>query len=150
MSDMTAAEKTELALIPLVGVIVWRCAEHLPARIGIGFLLLAVSVLLLFQGLIRDVWLLFKQRQQSRNGVRQTALCMCVESTVGVTGVVAGLILAGAAADAKIFVSQLLWSILAVAVLAGGFAIKDFVFAWHPFRLRRDKDHVNLVFSWRK
>ena len=77
-------------------------------------------------------------------------MCMCVESTVGVTGIVAGLIVLGSAADSNLFVSRTLWSILAVAVLVIGFAIKDFVFEWRPFRVRRDKDHVNLVFSWKK
>jgi len=75
---------------------------------------------------------------------------MCVESTVGVTGVVAGIILVGAASDKTLVMGQALWAALAVVVLAVGFAIKDFVFEWRPFRIRRDKDHVNLVFSWKK
>ena len=150
MSDMTTAERIELTLIPLVGVAVWLIAARLPAQIGIGSLLLAASVLLLLQGLIRDLWLLFKRRQDSQTGARREALCMCVESTVGVTGIVAGLIVLGSAADSNLFVSRALWSILAVAVLVIGFAIKDFVFEWRPFRIRRDKDHVNLVFSWKR
>ena len=150
MSDMTTAERIELALIPLVGVAVWWISERLPAQIGIGSLLLAASVLLLLQGLVRDLWLLFKRRQDSHAGPGQEALCMCVESTVGVTGVVAGLIVLGSAADSTVFVSRTLWSILAVAVMIIGFAIKDFVFEWRPFRIRRDKDHVNLVFSWKR
>ena len=150
MSDMTAAERTELGLIPVVGVVAWLFAGRLPATIGIGSLLLAASVLLLFQGLIRDLWLLFKRRRESQTGPRQQALCMCVESTVGVTGVVAGIILVGAASDKTLVMGQALWAALAVVVLAVGFAIKDFVFEWRPFRIRRDKDHVNLVFSWKK
>ena len=150
MSDMTTAERIELALIPFVGVAVWLTAARLPGQIGIGPLLLAASVLLLFQGLIRDLWLLFKRRQDSQIGARREALCMCVESTVGLTGIVAGLILLGSAADLTLLVGRTLWSILAVAVLAIGFAIKDLVFEWRPFRIRRDKDHVNLVFSWKR
>ena len=150
MLGMTAAEKTELALIPLAGVAIWLFGYRLPEKIGIGSLLLAASVLLLLQGLIRDLWLLYKRRQLPQDGTRREALCMCVESTVGVTGVVAGLILVGAMADMTFRVSPTLFSILAVTVLAAGFAIKDFVFEWHPFRLRRDKDHLNLVFSWKK
>ena len=150
MLGMTAAEKTELALIPLAGVAAWLFGYRLPEKIGIGSLLLAASVLLLLQGLIRDLWLLYKRRQLPQDGIRREALCMCVESTVGVTGVVAGLILIGAMADMTLRVSPALFSILAVTVLAAGFAIKDFVFEWRPFRLRRDKDHLNLVFSWKK
>ena len=150
MSDMTTAERIELALIPFMGVAVWLIAERLPAQIGVGSLLLAASVLLLLQGLIRDLWLLFKRRQQAKTGTRQEALCMCVESTVGVTGVVAGLIVLGSAADSALFVDRTLWTILSVSVLVIGFVIKDFVFEWRPFRIRRDKDHVNLVFSWKR
>ena len=149
MSDMTVAEKVELALIPLVGVAIWNYPGPLPGIVGVGSLLLTASVLLLVQGLVRDLWLLLKRRRQSRAGARREALCMCVESTVGVTGVVAGLILAGTAVDATLHVSQSRWGILASMVLAIGFAIKDFVFEWRPFRIRRDKDHVNLVFSWK-
>ena len=75
---------------------------------------------------------------------------MCVESTVGVTGVVAGLVVLGSAADSTLVLSAMLWSISTAAVLLIGFAIKDFVFEWRPFRIRRDKDHVNLVFSWKR
>jgi len=147
---MTAAERIELALIPLAGVLVWLTGGKLPGQIGVGSLLLASSVLLLLQGLIRDLWLLFKRHQQSRESVRQEALCMCVESTVGVTGVVAGLVVLGSAADSTLVLSAMLWSISTAAVLLIGFAIKDFVFEWRPFRIRRDKDHVNLVFSWKR
>ena len=125
-------------------------AERLPTQIGIGSLLLTASVLLLLQGLIRDLWLLSERRRQSHTGPRKEALCMCVESTVGVTGVVAGLIVLGGAADSTLFVSPMLWSILTVTVLTIGFGIKDLVFEWRPFRIRRDKDHVNLVFSWKR
>lgn len=147
---MTAAERIELALIPLACVFVWSIGGKLPGQIGVGSLLLAGSVLLLLQGLIRDLWLLFKRHQQSRESVRQEALCMCVESTVGVTGVVAGLVVLGSAADSTLVLSAMLWSISTAAVLLIGFAIKDFVFEWRPFRIRRDKDHVNLVFSWKR
>ena len=147
---MKTAEIIELALIPVAGAFVWWLAGRLPDQISIGSLLLAASVLLLLQGLLRDLWILAQRREHSPSGPRTEALCMCVESTVGVTGVVAGLILVGAAADKTLVMSQGLWATLAMVVLAVGFAIKDFVFEWRPFRIRRDKDHVNLVFSWKK
>jgi len=149
MSDMTAAEKVELALIPLVGASVWAIAQWLPDRVGVGSLLLAASVSLLLQGLIRDLWLLSKGSRNPQASPRQEALCMCVESTVGVTGVVASLVILGSSVDSKLVVSHLFWSILAVVVLAIGFVIKDFVFEWRPLRIRRDKNHVNIVFSWK-
>lgn len=149
MLAMTTAEKLELALIPAMGVASWFIAGRLPASFSIGGLLLAASVLLLLQSLIRDLWLLRKS-QPSRQGARREALCMCVESTVGVTGVVAGLVLLGSTIDARLSPSPLLVGLQALGTLAFGFAVKDLVLEFRPFRIRRDKDHLNIVFSWKR
>lgn len=150
MTDMTAAEKIELALIPMIGLAGWFIAGWLPADIGIGLLLLGGSVLLLLQGLIRDLWLISRRDQQSQQGAPQEALCMCVESTVGVTGVVAGLVVLGSTIDSTLSASPLLITILATGTLAFGFAVKDLILEFRPFRIRRDKDHLNIVFSWKR
>jgi hypothetical protein len=150
MSDMTAAEKLELALIPGAGIIGWFMAARLPAQISIGALLLGASVLLLLQGLVRDLWLISQRNRQSQVGAPQEALCMCVESTVGVTGVIAGLIILGSSIDSKLSADPLLISFLTTGVLIIGFAIKDFIFELRPFRIRRDKDHLNIIFSWKR
>jgi hypothetical protein len=146
---MTTAEKIEVILIPLAGAAIWLMREWLPADIGIGSLLLASSVLLLLQGLFRDLWLLFKRKQDTQSGTQQEVLCMCVESTVGVMGVVAGIVIFGSAINRAVQMNSWIWSLLAVAVLTIGFAIKDFIFEWRPFRIRRDKNHLNIVFSWK-
>lgn len=147
---MTPAEKIELALITMMGVASRFIAGWLPADISIGLLLLGASVLLLLQGLIRDLWLIFRRDQQSQLGAPQEALCMCVESTVGVTGVVAGLVVLGSTIDSNLSASPLLIGILVIGTLAFGFAVKDLILEFRPFRLRRDKDHLNIVFSWKR
>jgi hypothetical protein len=146
---MTTAEKIEVILIPLAGAAIWLMREWLPADIGIGSLLLASSVLLLLQGLFRDLWLLFKRKQDTQSGTQQEVLCMCVESTVGVMGVVAGIVIFGSAINRPVQMNSWIWSLLAVAVLTIGFAMKDFIFEWRPFRIRRDKNHLNIIFSWK-
>ena len=35
-------------------------------------------------------------------------------------------------------------------ILAVGFAIKDFVIELRPLRIRRDRDHLNIVVHWRR
>ena len=149
MSGMTTAEKSEIALIVLVGGCTWLVGTWLPQYIGIGSLLLASSVLLLLQGLLRDLWLLSQRKTTEQPGERQELLCMCVESTVGVTGVVAGLIILGSALNWPVPMTPWLWSLLATSVLVIGFAFKDLIFEFRPFRVRRDKDHLNIVFSWK-
>lgn len=74
---------------------------------------------------------------------------MCVESTIGATGVALGIMVLGSGIDRSVPMDGWSWSFLAALVMAIGFAIKDFVFEWNPFRIRRDKDHVNIVFTWR-
>lgn len=137
-------------MITLAAALTGLVARQLPAHIDAGSLLLGSSALLLLQGLIRDLWLMAKRKQQAGVGDRRKALCMCVESTLGVTGVAAGLIILGSALDLPLHVAPWAWGALVLAVLATGFAIKDFVLEWRPFRLRRDKDHVNIVFSWKR
>ena len=147
MPGMTVAEKVELTLIPVVGAAVWSLAAAAGASIGTGSLLLGSSVLLLLQGLVRDLWLISRRNRDA--GAGREALCMCVESTIGVTGVVTGLAVLGSALDATLALGPEAMGAIAVVVLAIGFAIKDLVFELRPFRIRRDKDHLNIVFRWK-
>lgn len=149
MPGMTAAEKVELTLIPVVGAAVWSLAAAAGASIGTGSLLLGSSVLLLLQGLVRDLWLISRRNRDAHAGAGREALCMCVESTIGVTGVVTGLAVLGSALDATLALGPEAMGAIAVVVLAIGFAIKDLVFELRPFRIRRDKDHLNIVFRWK-
>lgn len=41
------------------------------------------------------------------------------------------------------------WSVLVMLIMGLGFVIKDYVLEWSPWRIRRDKDHMNIVFTWR-
>jgi len=75
---------------------------------------------------------------------------MCIESTVGATGVVMGAILSGAGIGQPVSMTEWTWSVLVVLVLSGGFLMKDYVLEWSPWRIRRDKDHMNIVFTWKK
>ena len=75
---------------------------------------------------------------------------MCVESTVGASGVVAGLVVFGSAIDATIALQPLATGLLVAGILAVGFAIKDFVIELRPLRIRRDRDHLNIVVHWRR
>jgi hypothetical protein len=146
---MTIAEKIELALIPVLGVSIWLMGAELPASVSTGALLLGVSILLLLQSLIRDLWLLTKQRRATPPSSRREARCMCVESAVGATGVTVGLMVLGSGIDLVAPINGWNLSCLAAVVMVIGFVIKDYVLEWKPFRIRRDKDHVNIVFTWK-
>ncbi|RLA13742.1 MAG: hypothetical protein DRQ59_04655 [Gammaproteobacteria bacterium] len=147
---MTKIEKIELALIPVLGIGTWLLAPLLPARIGIGKLLLWTSALLLLQSLVRDFWLLARQKHNLEPGPLTKARCMCVESTLGATGIVAGIIILGSGVDRLVTMNGWSWGLLVMLVMATGLFIKDFVVEWGPLRFRRDKNHMNIVFTWNK
>ncbi|HEV7272558.1 hypothetical protein [Pseudoxanthomonas sp.] len=147
---MTRAEQVELVLVPVLGIAVGLLGDRLPASPSVGALLLAASCLLLLQGLARDLWLLSQRRKHGADGPARAALCLCAESTVGVAGVVAGLALLGSPVSAMVPLNSLLAGGLTAGVLAFGFAIRDLVIEARPFRIRRERDHLNIVVAWRR
>ncbi len=149
MEIMTVVERIELALIPVMGMGSWFMTPVLPDKLPAGRLLLLASALLLFQSLVRDLWLLSRKRRDDQT-LGRAARCMCIESTVGATGIVFGAILLGAGIGQPVSMTEWSWSVLIVVVLSGGFLMKDYVLEWSPWRIRRDKDHMNIVFTWKK
>jgi hypothetical protein len=146
---MTTGEKVELALIPVFGAGLWLMAPELPDKVGVGNLLLGASAFLLLQSLIRDLWLLAREKRAAQPSPRRKARCMCVESTVGATGVIVGIILLGSGIDRSVVMNDWIWSPLVMVVMGIGFVIKDYVLEWSPLRVRRDREHVNIVFTWK-
>lgn len=84
---MTRAERLELALIPLAAAAAWGMAARLPDAPGLGDPLLAGAVLLLLQGLLRDLWLLWRRRTLAATAQPRRMPCLCLESALGTTGV---------------------------------------------------------------
>ena len=147
---MTRAEKTELALIPVLTGLIALLADHLPSVMGLGNLFLTTSALLLFQGLIRDLWLLAKAKREPKPDTIQKIRCICVESTVGMSGIAVGIVLLGAGLDLPIIVASWNGCLLVALTLIMGFLMKDYVVEWMPFRLRKEASHTNIVFTWRR
>jgi len=147
---MTKPEKIELTLIPVLGAGFWLMAPLLPDRIGVGKLLLWTSAMLLLQSLVRDLWLLARRKSNLGPRFLKKARCMCVESTIGITGIVAGAVILGSGVDRLVTMREWSWGLLVMLIVATGLLIKDFVVEWGPLRFRRDKDHMNIVFTWNK
>jgi F0F1-type ATP synthase assembly protein I len=124
-------------------------APVLPDAVGAARLVLTVSVVLLLQGLVRDLCLLARERRKSQRNPPRAVQCMCVESTLGASGIVAGLVLLGSAYDGQIAMAPWGWSVLVLVTMAMGFAMKDLVVGWNPWRIFRDPDHMNIVFTWK-
>ena len=146
---MTRLEKMEVALIPVVGVATYLLAYKLPAQISLGHLLLTASVMLLLQSLLRDLLLLAKTKRSVSEHTAKTARCMCLESTVGMTGVLAGIGVLGLGISNTLIMNNVGWSALIMVMLTSGFLIKDWLIESRPWRLVRDKDHLNIIFTWK-
>lgn len=145
---MTIIEKIELGLIPALATLTGTWSALLPAQIGLGRLCLLVSALLLGQSLIRDLVLLARNRPLAGNSQKPAMRCLCLESTIGSSGIVAGALVLGLGLDYPIDMPFWLWSIVTAAVLTFGFVIKDYVLLWRPLGFYRDKDHINIVVKW--
>lgn len=147
---MATYEKFEIVAIVIFVLSVYFIKDIFPSNIAVGNLLLNASSMLLAQSLIRDVWFIFNARSTKQLVPKKIAQCMCLESTVGISGVLIGILLIGVKIDWLIVMTWWTWMILVGIILSIGFYIKDFVFEWRPWRVYRDKNHMNIIFAWKK
>ena len=143
------AEKIELGLIALATGVLAGISGRLPSSMELGSLLAVAAVALLGQGLVRDVWLLMRQRKVGGTAHQEDASCMCVESTVGLGGVVAGVVLTAIGVTVVVALPAWVWSVAGALVWLAGFAMKDLVIQWSPWGLRRVKNHGSILVRWR-
>ncbi len=150
MQRLTTLEKVELSTIPVVTTLAWFAPLGASYTLRIGGLITAASLLLLLQGFCRDVWLGFAARRATAKPDPHHAQCMCVESALGLTGILvaAGLTAFGFGPD--IAVTSMERTVGVGAVLVAGYLLKDFVFEWSPWKLYRAKDHATLHFRWKR
>lgn len=142
---MTTAERVELVLIAILGIVVFLVADQLPSVIPFARLLLYAAALLLLQSLVRDLWWI--KTHQVKPDEYKEAACICLESTIGAAGVIIGLLLIGAGFNYVLILPAWFWLVLVATVTVLGFLIKDLVLEWRPLRIRRDKNHMNIVFK---
>ena len=150
MAHLSPAEKVELAAIPAVTAFTGWLAPETGVTLELGELLAGTALLILVQGFCRDLWLLRQARRQEPAAPGRSARCMCVESAMGLTGVVAGIGLVGLGLARPVHLG--IFSLLAgVGVaMSAGFLLKDLVFEWSPWRIYREKNHAQVIFRWRK
>jgi hypothetical protein len=141
---MTTREKVELLLICILAAAAWFFAPKLPQKLAIGEVVLAASVFLLGQGLLRDLWIKYVVKPAAPAEPRRI-VCMCMESTVGVVGVSAGGAILLCGIRSSVALPGIFWPLLILIVGAVGFAIKDFVIDWKTWKVHREKDHQSVI-----
>jgi len=148
---MTVTEKTELCIIATLLALLTLLLNALNVEIKFSMVVLYSASLLFCQSLCRDLWYLYTKRNRLQTEVQPVVRqCMCVESTVGVFGVVVGILLFSSTFDITVTLSKIILLSIMCVILLGGFLIKDYVIEWNPWRLYKEKDHMNIVFSWNK
>jgi hypothetical protein len=146
---MTREEWAEVLAIGAVASLSWLAWPYFPSPTPLWQIVLGVSGLLLAQSLVRDVAIVLRTRGAASGEPRKEASCMCLESTIGVTGIVAGALLVGLGSSAQVALGRAGFFLAVTGTMALGFIIKDWVISWRPLGVRREKDHLNVIVRWK-
>jgi len=142
---MTRAEWVEVGLIVSISAATVALPMELLSDLTLGEMVLYLSALLLAQGLVRDLSMLLRNRAAAHGGVFQESQCLCLESAIGVTGVVVGAALFVSPSARPIALSGWHVSIAVASTLTIGFLIKDLVVTWNPLGIRREKNPLSVI-----
>ena len=148
---MSVVEKAELGLIFLFVIGLALTVSIIAPETRFSVVILFGSSLFFCQSLFRDLWYLYAKRRRTKDlNQVETKQCMCVESMLGLFGVILGLLLFISSFDIPITLAKGSVIAIAAAILIVGFLIKDYVFEWNPWRIYKEKDHMNIIVSWKK
>jgi hypothetical protein len=150
MPTLSFAEKVELGAIPIATALAGWLAPRTGMTLELGEFIAGRALLLLLQGFFRDLWLLREARRKKSFAAAREARCICVESAIGLTGVVAGIGLVGLGLARPVFVGSTGLAAGVAVTMIAGFLLKDFVFEWVPWKIYREKDHAQVIFRWGK
>lgn len=140
------AERVELALVALlVAAAAVATPSSLAWSLSLGKLVAYSAVVLLAQGLVRDVARLTWRRARgaAAPAVTERAPCLCAESSVGLILVTSGVLLSLAGVDERVVVGRTSLAVGLLGLLLFGFLAKDWVLV-----LRRVEDHATVAPGW--
>jgi hypothetical protein len=142
---LTRAAIVELSLIFLAGLVFWSFSFQGPQNVAVGQYMLWLAGLFLVQTLLRDFWLLAKLRFYGNSREYSRIPAFCVESLLGLLGVVAGSVILLSGVSYTIKLDQPGWTISIVLTMVLCFGLRDIVFQWHPWKIYKDPDHANII-----
>jgi len=145
---MTRLEKAELTIIAIVTISTFLLAPAIRVELAVSRLVLYAAATLLLQGLVRDLWILAR-RVARPEAAKVEARCVCLESAVGLLGILLGLMMFALGLGGSVSLGSLAWCASIFSVLLLGFTIKDYVMEWHPWRIYQEKNHINVIVKWK-
>jgi hypothetical protein len=138
---LRSAERVELVLIALAAPVAWLATGGLAWSLPLGKLVAYSAVVLLGQGLVRDLAKLAARRLAGAPApATQRLLCLCAESSAGLALVAAGIGLMLLGIDRPVVLDQARLTLGGLLLLAAGFVAKDYVLV-----LRRVEDHATIA-----
>lgn len=153
---MTTATRIEVTLLLVAVVVIAGISPRLPDSMEIGTLVAGAALALLLQGGARDVVSLLRERRRQSAGIAPAeppseAHCLCLESTVGLAGVLAGVLVTALLADGpRVALPPAFWPVAAALIGLAGLAIRDLVIQWKPtVRILRIRDHGSIIVRFR-
>ena len=148
---MTKREQYEIFLIITFVFAASIFSLYLPDQIRLGRIVLYCASLLLFQGLLRDLSMYFFNPKKIAKSQQTTvtAQCLCLESGIGIIGIMTGLLLFFYMNDSVVFIAPWLWIGLLTSILIAGYLMKDWVFYWQTFEFKREQNHANIIFTFK-
>ena len=145
---MKTGHQIELLLIALTTMATAVLHQRLPHRMEAGYFILTLGLLFLVQSLMRDLWLLTRKRDASKP--KRAVRCMCLETGIGIIPIIVSGILMFGGFSRPVTIPSWAWMLGVPATMLTCFWLKDYVFEWNPWRIRRDDDHINIIFTWRR
>lgn len=147
---MTKPEVIELGLITVLVFGVYLFFSWLPQQVLLGRGVIWIAGLVFLQSLVRDLSILFYASKKTEGPSPKTLekQCFCLESLVGLSVLLVGFLLLFKSNSTRVALSQTMWAIAILAVLVAGFLIRDLVVSWRPIRIRKEKNHLNIIVKW--
>lgn len=148
--DWSRAMRIELTIIGIWSLAAWFIAPLLSRQMSLSTGLSMACALLLLQGLVRDLSIQHRAKRQAVTHPRKTGRYLCVESTVGILGIVIAVMLIGTRIDVVLWLDPSSIALLVGVTMLAGFFGRDWVIQASPWRIFRDPDHINVIVSWRR
>ncbi len=144
---MTKPKVIELGLITVLVFGVYLFYSWLPQQVLLGQGVIWIAGLVFLQSLVRDLSILFyaSKKTERPSPKKIEKQCFCLESLIGLSVLLAGCLLLFNSNSASVALSQTMWVIAILAVLVTGFLIRDLVVTWRPIRIRKEKNHLNIL-----
>jgi len=143
---MNKSEYIELAGIGATAGILTVAHDALPENMDAGAFIALAILPALIQMLVRDLWLMSCPANTDKTP--RSMRCMCLESCVAYLVLAAAVLMILFGRGKVLHPTAAAWIGAVTFAQTLTFLMKDWVVDLKTLRLRRDPDHINLIFKW--